>query len=235
MLKEELIKSNPLRALCSTEKAVYERRLGLVMARAGVGKTSLLVQIALDNMLRGRNILHVSIGQTLEKTKIWYDDIFNHIVEGHNPQDVSSLREGMIRKRMIMTFNAEAFSVPRLEERLRDLVDQHIFHPDCVLVDGFDCALTDREELSALRRLMVDMEMNAWITARSHRDDQRVSASGTPAPCHELDSLFDTVIVLEPKSENKAIALKIVKDTAESDEMGSHINLDPASLMLKIS
>ena len=233
MLKEELIKSNPLRSLCSTEKAVYDRRVGLVMARAGVGKTSLLVQIALDNMLRGRNILHVSIGQSLDKTKIWYEDIFNHIVEGHNPHDIAAIREDMIRRRMIMTFNADIFSVSRLEERLRDLVDQHIFRPDCVLVDGFDCALTDEEELSAIRQLMVDMDMNVWITSRSHRDDQRVSESGVPAPCHELDSLFDTVIVLEPRPEEKSIALKLIKDTADIAELGNHINLDPATLMLK--
>ncbi len=233
MLKEELINSNPLRSLCSTEKAVYDRRVGLVMARAGVGKTSLLVQIALDNMLRGRNILHVSIGQSLDKTKIWYEDIFNHIVEGHDPHDIASIREDMIRRRMIMTFNADIFSVSKLEERLRDLVDQHIFHPDCVLVDGFDCALTDKKELNAIRQLMVDMDMNVWITSRSHRDDQRVSKSGVPAPCHELDSLFDTVIVLEPKPEEKSIALKLIKDTADISSLTAHINLDPATLMLK--
>ena len=233
MLKEELINSNPLRSLCSTEKAVYDRRVGLVMARAGVGKTSLLVQIALDNMLRGRNILHVSIGQSLDKTKIWYEDIFNHIVEGHDPHDIASIREDMIRRRMIMTFNADIFSVSKLEERLRDLVDQHIFHPDCVLVDGFDCALTDKEELNAIRQLMVDMDMNVWITSRSHRDDQRVSESGVPAPCHELDSLFDTVIVLEPKPEEESIALKLIKDTADISTLTAHINLDPATLMLK--
>jgi len=233
MQKQDLINNNPLRALSPAGELQGAGRVSLVMARAGVGKTAILVQIALDKMLRGKNILHVSIGQSLDKTKVWYDDIFNSIVEGKKLENMVSIREDMIRRRMIMTFNAETFSVPKLEERLRDLVDQNIFRPDCVLVDGFDCVKTSAEELSAIRDLMASMEMNVWVSARSHRGDDRVSDSGVPAPCHELDSLFDTVILLEPKPEEKSIALNVVKDSSGAGEPGKILNLDPATLMLK--
>lgn len=233
MQKQDFIDNNPLRAMIPSESEQKAGSVSLVMARAGVGKTAILVQIALDKMLRGKNILHVSIGQTLDKTKVWYDDIFRLITEGKELENLASIREDMIRSRMIMTFNAETFNVSKLEERLRDIVDQHIFRPDTVLIDGFDCAKTDPQELGEMQKLMTTMGMNAWVSARSHRDDERVSASGVPAPCHELDAVFEMVIVLEPKPEEKSIALNVVKDASASGGPGKVLNLDPATMMLK--
>ncbi len=43
--------------------------MGLVMARAGLGKTAILVQFALDCMLLGNKVLHVSIGEGVDKTR----------------------------------------------------------------------------------------------------------------------------------------------------------------------
>ena len=84
MQKEDLIKKNPLRVLNPlSDESLPDHRMGLVMARAGLGKTAILVQIAMDSMLRGQKVLHVSIGEDLGKAKAWYDDIFKYISEGH--------------------------------------------------------------------------------------------------------------------------------------------------------
>ena len=74
---EPLVKQNPLRVLKLTAN---EKKMGLIMARAGLGKTALLVQIALDAILRGKRVLHISIGESLDKTKLWYDDILQVIL-----------------------------------------------------------------------------------------------------------------------------------------------------------
>ena len=39
--------------------------------------------------------------------------------------------------RFIMTFKVEGFSAPKLEERLTDLMEQNIFKPHTVIIDGF--------------------------------------------------------------------------------------------------
>ena len=75
---EPLVKKNPLRVL---NLAGNDKKMGLVMARAGLGKTALLVQIALDSILRGKRVVHISIGENLEKTKLWYDDIMEIILQ----------------------------------------------------------------------------------------------------------------------------------------------------------
>jgi hypothetical protein len=232
MLKEELILKNPVRILNpGPGPGVPDHRLGLVMARAGVGKTAILVQIAMDCLLRGYKVLHVSIGQSLEKTKVWYDDVFKSIAEDLKPDEAAELEYDIIRNRMIMTFKESSFSRPKLEERLNDLVYQNIFRPDCVVIDGFDFSSADREALADVKELMTAMDLHVWFSAVCHREDNRTSETGVPAPCHEMDDLFDTVIVLKP--QEGAIMLNIIKDCTGCSEVGRVLNLDPATMMVR--
>jgi hypothetical protein len=231
MLKEDLIKKNPLRVLNpSLSESLPDHRMGLVMARAGLGKTAILVQIAMDSMLRDQKVLHVSVGEDLEKAKAWYDDIFKYIAEGFQLENAAEIESELMRNRMIMTFKESAFSRPKLEERLNDLVYQNIFRPDIVVVDGYDFVEADYESIMDLKEMMAAMNIQIWFSALRHRDDDRVSAAGVPAPCHEVDGLFDTVIILQP--EQDGILLDIIKDEYDS-AAGKVLNLDPATMMVK--
>jgi len=195
MQKEDLIKKNPLRVLTPlTPESLPDHRMGLIMARAGLGKTAILVQIAMDSMLRGQKVLHVSIGEGLEKAKAWYEDIFQYIAEGFHLDNAGEVEEELMRNRMIMTFKESAFSRPKLEERLNDLVYQNIFRPDIVVVDGYDFAQADYDAVMDLKEMMAAMNVQGWFSALRHRGDERKSAVGVPAPCHEVDGLFDTII-----------------------------------------
>ena len=64
MLKTDLILRNPVQYLGGpSEDVLAAGQFGGVLARAGVGKTALMVQMALNSMLHGRNVLHVSLNQ----------------------------------------------------------------------------------------------------------------------------------------------------------------------------
>ncbi|MDA8163464.1 MAG: hypothetical protein M0017_00335, partial [Desulfobacteraceae bacterium] len=208
------------------------QRLGLVMARAGGGKTAILVQIALDSILRGRQVVHVSIGQSLEKTRTWYDDIFKDVVTGYGLEHADEMRTEVLRQRMIMTFNASTFSAPKLEERLNDLVYQNIFRPACLIIDGFDFANAGRKAVQDLRGLIAAMNFDIWMSAVTHREDTRVSAEGVPAPCHQVADLFDTVIVVQPEKADTAL-LNIVKDIPGGIPQGKTLTLNTSTLMIK--
>ena len=235
MLKQDLIAKNPLRILSQDAAGKQiSQRMGLVMSRAGLGKTAILVQIALDSILNGKKIVHVSIDQSLDKTKIWYDDLFKDSVGAEHLENANTVAEEIMQHRMIMTFNVSSFSRPKLEERLNDLVQQDIYRPECLIIDGYDFAKATREELADLRELMEIMDLNIWFSALSHRDDDRVSVNGIPAPCHELDDLFDTVMVIQPPEQDKQFnTLKIVKDTTGAAKVGTVMNIDPASLIVQ--
>jgi hypothetical protein len=225
---EPLVKQNPLRVLKLTGN---DKKMGLVMARAGLGKTALLVQIALDSILRGKRVLHISIGESLDKTKLWYDDMLQVILRECPVARPHELISMVGQHRMIMTFKVGAFDRARLEERLHDLIQQNIFTPDCVVIDGFDFNAADHSILADIKNLMDGLRLQTWFSATSHRDDQRVSPSGVPAPCHELDDLFETVVLL--KSLPDHIQLEILRDGCRKAEGSSHLCLDPATMMVK--
>jgi len=228
---ETLVKKNPLRVLKSgTENG---REMGLIMARPGLGKTALLVQIALDSILLGNRVIHVSIGESIDKTRTWYDDILRHILLEHSVDRPHELIDMVQRHRMIMTFKETSFTRSKLEERLNDLIMQDIFKPNCLVVDGFDFGRADRENLEEIRDMAEAMSLQIWFSAVSHRDDKRFSAAGVPAPCHEVDDLFDTVILIKPE-ENK-IRLNVVKNRGVVVDSDLGLDLDPSTMMIKKS
>ncbi|PIE57186.1 MAG: hypothetical protein CSA34_00245 [Desulfobulbus propionicus] len=226
---EPLVSQNPLRVL---KMGKEKDSMGLIMARAGLGKTALLVQIALDAILRGNRVIHVSIGESIEKTRAWYDDVIQRILSEYSVDQPHELVDMIQRHRMIMTFKEEAFSRARLEERLNDLVLQDIFKPGCMVIDGFDFTAADREALEDIKDLFEVMGIEVWFSATCHRDDPRVSPTGVPAPCHETDDLFDAVVVLKPEKDS-VIQLEIIRTAGEVSNSGVHLSLDPTTMMVK--
>jgi catechol 2,3-dioxygenase-like lactoylglutathione lyase family enzyme len=147
------------------------------------------VQIALDSILRGKRVIHVSIGESIEKTKAWYDDILQLILQDHSVNRPHELIDMVARHRMIMTFK--------------------------------------------LKALAEAMSLQIWLSAVCHREDKRVSAAGVPAPCHEVDDLFDTVIVIRP--EESKIRLNVIKNEGEVLATDAGLDLDPTTMMVKKS
>lgn len=233
MTKDELILNNPLRVLGLGDKAEERKQgMGLVMARAGLGKTAILVQIALDFMVRGKRVLHVSIGESVDKARSWYDDIFSLVADGLNDDEWSQVESETMRNRMIMTFKESAFDLATLRERLDDLTKQDVYKPDCLIVDGFDFSNIDRSVIDGFKELseQVNLKM-VWFSAVSHRGDNRTSANGVPAPCHEIDDMFDTVLFINP--EEQAIKLDIVKCEACEIDANAKLAFDPSTMLIK--
>lgn len=218
---------NPLQAIgFETKDAQGLQSMGLVMARAGLGKTAILVQFALDCMMNNNNVLHISIGEGVEKTRSWYDDIVNLLdVEAVDVPELMS-------KRMIMTFKESNFRKAVLAERIEDLVQQGIFKPECLVIDGFDFEAADRAELEELRTFAEEIGVKMlWFSAVSHRGDDRVSADGVPAPCHEIDDLFETALFIKPEGDE--MQLKILKCEACAVDPGTILTLDPSTMLIQ--
>lgn len=227
MGKEDFAANNLLSALGLDNGSGDNNRMGLVMARAGLGKTAILVQIALGAIKQGNKVLHVSIGETIDKTRAWYDDIISLMEEGGKKVD-----QDILQKRMIMTFKETSFSQAILEERLNDMVQQDIYKPECLIIDGYDFGENDRNNLMELKDFVASNGLKMiWFSAVNHRDDERVSANGVPAPCHEVDDLFETVLLIQP--EEDAINLKIAKCQQCSADAGTSLLLDPATMLVK--
>ena len=83
MMKKDLALRNPLKLLGrNNDDLLPEGGFGVVLARAGVGKTALLVQLALNAMLRDIDVLHISLSEPVKKVTLWYKEMFRHLTQG---------------------------------------------------------------------------------------------------------------------------------------------------------
>jgi len=230
MLKNDLIFRNPLRAMQKDESVdtLAEGGFGAVLARAGVGKTALLVQLALNSMLRGKNVLHISLVDPVNKVNLWYREVFNLIADQYKVDQINQLWESVLPHRFIMTFRVEGFSVPKLQERLADLTEQNIFAPQMIIVDGFPFDQSVQPSLTEFKNLVKQQGMHAWFTVRTHRHEEP-EADGIPLQLAHVSELFEIAIQLLPVG--KEIHLKALKG-GESFSTLHDLRLDPSTMLL---
>jgi len=229
MLKKELILQNPLRFMGhGTDDILSEGGFGAVLARAGVGKTALLVQLALNNLLRNKNVLHISLDDPVKKVSLWYKEVFRHLTKSYDVKKINQLWEALLPHRFIMTFKVEGFSVPKLEERLTDLKEQNIFLPQVVFIDGFPFNETVRMPLSDFKDLAKNHSLHVWFTVRTRRHE-KPGPDGMPAPLLDVIDLFDVVIQLQP--EGKEIHVKTLKG-GPADFEHTALLLDPSTMLI---
>jgi len=231
MLKKDLILKNPLRAWePDTGRNAATPRMGLVIAPPGSGKTAVLVQFALDSLLRGNRVIHVSIGQSLEKTKEWYEDLFQELSRSYKLEHVAEVHSEIAANRLIMTFNTGSFSPAKLEERLKDLIEQDIFHPQSLVIDGFSFEDAGEAQVRSLRGIVHERQLHGWFSGSANREEKRVSPIGVPAPCDRFETLFDSILLLEPGA--KGLALRTLKSDVAASQDHPAIRLDPTTFLV---
>jgi hypothetical protein len=230
MLKNELILKNPLRRMgYESDDILNKGEFGAVMARAGVGKTAFLVQLALNSMLRKKNVLHISLNDPVKKVSLWYKEVFSRITTHYHIRQSNQLWEMVLPRRFIMTFRVEGFSVPKLEERLTDLIEQEIFRPDAMIIDGVPFEEPIQHVLADLKNLAAHLEIQVWFTIRTHRHEE-TSPNGTPSQLANIDDLFEVVIQLVPVGKN--IQIKAFKGPGSSGDQPD-LMLDPATMLIQ--
>jgi len=230
MLKNELILKQPLRRLgFESDDILKKGEFGVVMARAGVGKTAFLVQLALNSMLREKNVLHISLNDPVKKVSLWYREVFNRIATQYAIHQSAQLWDAIQPHRFIMTFRVEGFSVPKLEERLTDLIEQDIFKPQAMIIDGLPFDDATIQDLSDLKSLAIRQQMHVWFTARTHRHEEP-APNGTPMQLIAVADLFEVAIQLVPIG--KQIQIKALKGPGSRGDQPDLI-LDPATMLIQ--
>lgn len=231
MLEKGFILRHPLGILtgCESEEIMPEGGFGAVMARAGVGKTALLIQLAIYSLLCNKNVLHISLNDPVKKVGLWYKEVYRNIASQYSMAEQEQIFENMLPHRFIMTFEVEGFSVPKLEERLSDLMEQNIFRPHVIFIDGLPFDESQREPLSDLKAFVKKHSLKAWLTVRIHRDDTP-GPDGMPPQFHAVESLFETVILIQP--EGNEIFLKALKGGKPGSGV-TGLSLDPTTMLIK--
>lgn len=229
MLKNDLILRNPLRVMGQeNDEILAPGEFGAVLARAGVGKTAFLVQLSLNALLRGKNVLHISLTDPVNKVSLWYKEVFSLIAEQYQVDQIDQLWESVLPHRFIMSFRVEGFSVPKLQERLADLTEQNIFSPQMIIVDGFPFDDAVHQSLSEFKNMIEVLGIHSWFTVRTHRHEEP-EADGTPQQLAHVADLFKIALQLIP--EGKEIHIRALKG---GDSFSRHLDLrlDPSTMLL---
>lgn len=230
MHRKDLNERSPLRLL---EKSIHgglgRGNIGVVAARHGVGKSAVLVGIALDDLMRSRKVLHVALDERFDKIRGYYDEIFRDLAETMHLQDINTERREIEQYRNIHTYVGNSFSIARLRDAIEFLNNQMDFYPAALIIEGYRFEQATREDMEALRAIARDINGELWMSAVTHRES-KTNERGIPEPLAHLEDCIDVILALEPAE--KAITLRLLKDHTNPDVSPSHVALDPTTLLL---
>jgi len=229
MLKKELIRRNPLKLMgYKNEDILDPGEFGALTARAGVGKTAFLVQLALDKLLRDRTVLHISLNEPVDKVCLWYEEVFRNLAFQSDIKQLDLFWETILPKRFIMTFKAETFNVAILKERLTDLTEQGIFFPQMIIIDSLPFDKTQLDDVQDLKKLAKDHGAAVWFAIKTHRHKEP-GPDGMPYPLSDISQFFEVIFELQP--DGKEINVKALKGGPDSDASG--LIVDPSTMLVK--
>jgi len=198
--------------------------LGIIIARAGVGKTACLIHIAFDKIFRNEKLVHISLESGPEKITAYYKSIYYDLIKVLGLTDENDYRERIDKNRMILAYLNQSFTVDRLCENLRNLKEKLDFTPDTLIVDGLDFENAERSLFAEFKDIARELDVEIWFSALSHRHITEVNERGIPYPCRNFDDLFTVIIQLQPDASG--ISLRLLKDHDNVSVSDTGIRLD---------
>jgi hypothetical protein len=230
MYRKELNDRSPLRIFeNSIHGGLGRGNIGVVVARHGIGKTAFLVGVALDDVMRGKKVLHVALNKTVDHVREFYDELFLDLAHSAGLENIPQERLEMERNRNIHTYVGKSFTVPKLRHALGFLKEYAHFSPSLVVLQGYDFEHATVGDLNELAGLAKEFEVELWMSATTHRDAPK-DGKGIPAPLtHVAEALS---VVVRMAHDGKAVHLTLLKDHDSPEVASLPLALDPTTLLL---
>ena len=228
---KDFISFSPLKLLeKSSRKGLGAGNLGVLIARAGVGKTACLIHIAFDRIFRQGKLVHISLEEGPEKVTSYYNVMYHDLVKALDlTDDYDDYRMLIDRNRMILAYLSQSFEIERLRTNLRNLAKNLDFRPDTLIIDGLDFERTERTLFEGFKEIAAEFQVEIWLSALSHRHITEVNERGIPYPCHEFDDLFSLIIQFQP--ESSGVFLRLLKDHDNPTIPDASVRLDPNTFL----
>lgn len=230
MHRKEVNERSPLRVLeASIHGGLGRGNLGVVVARHGIGKTAFLVDVALDDLLRGNKVLHVSLEHGADKVCAFYDEIYGELAHAGELEDVWAVRLQMERSRRVHCYLDGSFTVDRLREALAFEKSYGEFEPAAIIIDELPFASATEADLAALRAIAKETDAELWMSAVTYRDaaeDDR----GVPEPVARLAGSVDVILRMAHDGNNVHVSLLKDHDNPEVPDLA--LDLDPTTMLL---
>lgn len=227
MYRRFLNARSPLRLL---EKGLHgglgRGSLGLVLAAPGLGKTSFLVGVALDDLLRGKPVLHIALDHSVQHVRDYYDTVFEDLATtAHLDENHVAVRAEIDKLRRIRVYPHGSVDAKRLREALA-LEAEIGVRPELVVVDGLDVADQTPAQIEEWAGAARDAQVEVWMAANAPSE----KIAELPAAIRPLERSFGVILAMEPAGGS--VALRALKDHDNPDVAALHVALDPKTLLL---
>lgn len=224
MAKQDLYERSPIRAFDEVANGGLKAgEMGLVTAKKGLGKTSVLVQFGMDTLLNNKQLVHVSFDQHADNVISWYDGIFNEISKKKPLPNADDVKEQLNRNRTILNFNQDNFNLEKVVNTLNALKAGGIAVAG-VVIDGVDFAKVKENDVQAVASYAKAAKVKVWMSATSDEDSLEAQAPKAILP-------YFTAVVHLSASKSVGTALKILK-MGKKGEIETNLKLDSKTLLI---
>ena len=232
MINKELIARSPLRILeKSTQGGAKQGNISMIAARKGTGKTACLVHIATDQLIQGKNLIHVSFAANTSHIASWYDSIFSEIARRNNVSNAAEIQDQLTKNRVIMNFKQDGVTVNQVISSVKSMIKDGGFNANVVIIDGYDFKRANKDEFAGFKKFAEELQIQLWFSATTHRDDPAKDEKGVPMILSPFMDSIAILIVMEPS--DGFVHLNLVKDHDKYPPRDSlRLRLDPEDMLL---
>ena len=231
MVKDELIQRSPIGIFMkSIHGGLKAGELGLIASLSGLGKTSVLVQIALDKLLQNKKIIHVSFTQHTDYVLAWYEDIFNEFISKKNLEDEQDVKSEIVKNRVLMKFNQDGLTVDQITRSLRAMIVDGSFSAECVIIDGYKFTPQEGKNVSMIKQFARELGLSVWFSCTVTDDQAPYDAQHIPVLVKDYTELFDVIVALEPRQDHIELAISRDRDIQNPEHLA--LKLDPKTLLI---
>ncbi len=188
-----------------TKRKLKAGELGVILANDGIGKTSFLVRLALDELGQGHDVVHIALGQTAEAVHSryqtlavdWTQELGEHlVVDAHLDHQISPYR---------------------LHEVVENTRRQKACEPALILLDGYDwmtAKVDERKRLKAFKEMAGNQGAPMWLSANTVEHPDTIEHASLPGPMTPYGSLIDMAVLLHSRNDSlEVILLKTFEQT----------------------
>lgn len=205
---------------------------GVVLSRTGVGKTGLLIGLALDRLLQGQRVLHISTKEPVDRVRAYYDQLLPAMARQLELDNMLERRLEVERGRHILVYNRETFTLEKLRQSIAFLRDGAGFTPDMVIMDGTPrFEYSEDWEIQGICELAREMNAEFWTGSNLHREGQELDDRGVPREVawHEEN----LAVILGLQSQNDHVRVQILKEHDSEQPPTISLELDPETRLLR--
>lgn len=225
MQKKDLIEKSPIRKLeKGLSGGLKAGDFGVIASQKGVGKTSLLVQLGLDQLLQGNQVFHISFSQTSDHALTWYSNMYDELAKHKNLESASKIKSEIFANRVILNFNQDVITTTQIMKTVKALAEGAKSKPQALMIDDFDFSKASKEDMLELKSVAKDLGVSIWFTAQAD------IADAMPKACEPLAEYLDIILSLKLIS-NSQVGIVAIKE-CQNKNVALDVKFDIKSLLL---